>query len=109
MVNEANMYLEDGEYTREGLKVITTFINGGVLDENTSQEFCYEVANNYFEVQKDYGTAKTYFQRLDENIYPDARYYIDLCNEMREFTDNDKRVMELMSIEMDKGENNGKS
>lgn len=109
MIESASAEIVNGEYSLDGLKIICGYLDGNFLDDETESYFTYEVAKNYFEVQKDYGAAKTYFQRLDENIYPDARYYIDLCNEMREFTDNDKRVMELMSIEMDKGENNGKS
>lgn len=76
---DAEKYIVDGEYTKEGLKLLTTFINSGCLDECTSQYYIWEVAMNYFEVQKDYRTAYRYFDRLDENIYPEVAYLKKIC------------------------------
>lgn len=74
-----NNYIENGEYSREGIKLIVTFINSGCLDYDTEQEFIFEVAKNYFEVQRDYPSAKKYFERLDTTRYPEALYMSQLC------------------------------
>lgn len=79
MVQKANVYMEDGEYTLEGIKIITAFINSGCLNESTKQEFSYEVAINYFEVQRDYTQAYKYFAKLDLDKYPDAECFMAIC------------------------------
>jgi len=85
MLNSASQYIENGEYNLQGLKIICGYIDGNFLNRDTSQYFCLEVARNYFEIQKDYVLAKTYFRRLDESVYPEKQYYLRLCEMMSGF------------------------
>lgn len=79
MISAANIYIEDDEYTRQGIKVITTFLNSGCLPEETEEEFTLEVAKNYFEIQRNYKEALKYFERLDEKKNREIKYYKELC------------------------------
>ena len=99
MINKASLYIEDGEYTAKGLKIICGYIDGNFLDEETKNQFTYEVAKNYFEVQKDYASAKVYFSRLDETLFPDVKEYKILCDKMRRFDEEDYKSLLLYEIE----------
>lgn len=111
MLSEAAEHFEDGHYTKEGLKIICGYIDGNFLDEDAKQYFCYEVAKNYFNVQKDFATAKVYFEKLDKERFDDVGYYIDICRKMTSFNDSDEKLKELFlsEIKIKEGgdENNG--
>ena len=115
MISAANIYIKDDEYTRQGIKVITTFLNSGCLPEETEEEFTYEVARNYFVIQQNYKEALKYFERLDEEKYAEIKYYKKLCQlEMRfDFDETEAlncigqfyRDMEMESVSVKKYEN----
>lgn len=92
MVTEADKYIEDGNYTKEGLKIITTFINSGCLDDETEQEFIFEAAKNYFEIQSEYVYAERYFRKLNQEKFPEAKYYIELCKLEQSFDFDEEKV-----------------
>ena len=85
MIELCSHYVENGEYTKEGIRIICGYLDGNFLDEQTSQSFTYEVARNYYEIQGDYVSAKRYFERIDFKKYPEVEEYLKKCNEMTEF------------------------
>lgn len=90
MLNEAGMHINNGEYDIEGVKIIGSYIDGELLDGDVSDKYAYEIAMNYFTIQKDYIRAKSYFEILSKEKYPEAKYYIDMCNCLSTFeNDND--------------------
>lgn len=89
MVELSEMYIEDGEYTKEGIKIIRGYIDGNFLDSETAEYFTYEVARNLFEIQADYALAGRYFERLDCNKYPEVRYFLQLCKCMTSFSNEE--------------------
>lgn len=96
MVSKASKYTRDGEYTLEGLKVITTFIDGKCLSEETENRFTYEVAMNYFRIQHDYSKAYKYFMKLDSKEYPEVDYLMEICRLQMEFEYDSNEVMECI-------------
>lgn len=104
MVNSIAEYMEDGEYTEKALKIICGYIDGNFLDEQSREKYTYEVAKNYFEIQKDYANAKIYFLRLDEEKYPEVKEYISICDKMRSFSDSDEELIRIMKGEVNKKE-----
>lgn len=113
MLEKAEQYLVNGSYSGEGIRIICGYIDGHFLDEDVNEKYTYEVAKNFFEVQKDYAMAGIYFRRLDENKYPDAAEYIRICNKMRSFEGDEEQIISgLMKLEIDENteevlENNG--
>lgn len=85
MVQQTEKYIQDGEYTPEGIKIIRGYLDGNFLDEKTEEYFTYEVARNLFEIQRDYSSAKRYFTRLNEEEYPEIQYFIQICDIMTGF------------------------
>ncbi len=79
LVAKATGYMEDGEYTREGIGIIKACINSGTLSPECEQEFIFEVAVNSMLVAGDYKTAAVYFARLDPREYPETEDYLRLC------------------------------
>lgn len=96
MIADASNYINEGEYTLEGLKIITTFIDSGCLDENSMESFAYDVAMNYFLIQHDYNKAYRYFSKLDENEYPEVMYMMKLCNAQTGFIYDDENIIECI-------------
>lgn len=99
MISRASRYIENGDYTNKGIKIICGYLDGNFLDDETAEYFTYEVAKNYYEVQKDYASARTYFSRLNKEKYPAVEEYIKRCDQMRKFTSFDNEIKELMNIE----------
>jgi len=85
LVKDATRYMVDGEYTPEGIGIIKACINSGRLPEDCEQEFIFEVAMNSMLVSGDYKTAAAYFDRLDENRFPEAADYKQLCTMQSRF------------------------
>ena len=104
MINKAGLYIENGEYTVDGLRIICGYIDGNFLDEETKEYFTYEVAKNYFEIQRDYQSAKAYFLRLDEKKYPEITEYIKICNKMHSF-DSEDELLRIMQVEVNESGN----
>ncbi|MDE6434101.1 MAG: serine/threonine protein kinase [Lachnospiraceae bacterium] len=74
-------YMDDAE---TGLSRITYYINQGRDHIDKDQELILNVAMDYFEVQKDYKISAYYFNMLDEDEYPEARYYSTIALAMGE-------------------------
>ncbi len=85
MLAEAGLHMEEGDYTKEGVKIICGYLNSGCLSERTEQQFLYEAARNYFELQNNYKEAKRYFERLNEKVYPEKLFFLKLCVLQTEF------------------------
>lgn len=96
MVEKASMYIEDGEYTLPGVKILCGYIDGGFLDEKSQQQFTFIVARNYFEIQKDYVSAKNYFSRLDDTDYPEKGVYMQLCRCIGGFSEGEESVGKII-------------
>lgn len=96
MLTNVAMYMEEGEYTIEGLKMITAYIDGGFLASDVSIKFTYEVAMNYFGVQRDYDKAYKYFSKIDSEVYEDVPYLIKLCKAQMEFDFDREEVLECL-------------
>jgi len=90
MISEAGNCIEDGEYSKEGIKIICGYLDSGCLNEEICQQFTYEAAKNYFEVQNNYKAAKRYFEKLDRELYPEACFFIELCRLQTEFSEDAK-------------------
>lgn len=101
MLTKASEYIENGEYNLQGVKIICGYIDSRLLDDKTTDYFTYEVAKNYFDIQKDYGKARIYFKRLDLNIYPEAARYIRLCDGMRKFSDDENTLAGMLTNEIE--------
>ena len=76
---ETDRFIRNGEYTEEGIKLITSFLASGCLDDETQQDMSLEVAMYYFEVQRDYKKAYRYLTKLNELKYPEVSYLMELC------------------------------
>jgi len=85
MVNAASEYLVDGQYTRQGIRIICGYIDSDFLDESSKSKYSYEVARYYFDEMKEYSTAAHYFALTDINDYPEAEYYREQCEKMKSF------------------------
>ena len=93
MIAQANEHIVDGEYTQEGIRIICGYIESGCLDEETNNRFIFEVARNYFSVRRNFREARRYFDMLDKEAYPEAVYYMELCDLQMSFEeDNDRYV-----------------
>lgn len=79
MLKEAGGYMKDGDYTKEGIKIICGYLSSGCLSEETEQQFLYEAARNYLELQHNYKEAGRCFERLKEEDYPEKRFFLKLC------------------------------
>lgn len=99
MIENASKYIEEGEYTLDGIRIICGYINGDFLDSSTEEKFTYEVARNYFEVQKDYSMARVYFKRLDKSKYPGVSDYLEKCDSMCSFSERDKEIAKLLKLD----------
>lgn len=79
MLKEAGGHRKDGDYTKEGIKIICGYLNSGCLSEETEQQFLYEAARNYLELQHNYKEAGRCFERLKVEAYPEKRFFLKLC------------------------------
>ncbi|MCR4807456.1 MAG: serine/threonine protein kinase [Lachnospiraceae bacterium] len=96
MIAEANEHIENGEYTREGIRIICGYIESGCLDEDICERFTYEVARNYFSVERNYREALRYFEKLDKEKWPEADYYIRLCRLQVSFEEDNEKYLECL-------------
>lgn len=101
MILRASNYIENGEFTKGGLNIISSYLCGDYLDEDTKDLYTFEIAKNYFEVQKDYASAQYYFKKLNKEKYPQVEEYLILCERMRGFNSEDDRLVMLMQDEID--------
>lgn len=85
MIDDATRYMKDGEYTKEGMGIIKGFVQSGCLSKKTEQEFILEMAKNCLYIQQDYKTAAVYYSKLDDDDYPNAKDYENLCRMMSGF------------------------
>lgn len=92
MIALSDEHIENGQYTREGIDIICGYLNGGYLDKDTEIQFTYKVAMYFFNIQKDYVNAYTYFKRIEESGYSDVSEYLLVCEKMRGFSDSSEIV-----------------
>lgn len=89
MVMEISKFVDDGEYTKDGIRIICGYLDGNFLDEESSEYYTYVVARNLFEIQRDYSNAKRYFDRLNKDKYPESIYFSKICESMTGFSRDD--------------------
>ncbi|MBR4719420.1 MAG: serine/threonine protein kinase [Lachnospiraceae bacterium] len=97
MIAEANEHICDGEYTDEGIRIICGYIEAGCLDSETCGRFTYEVARNYFAVKRNYREAFRYFEMLDQQVYPEVSYYMELCSLQMSFEEDKDRYIKCLT------------
>lgn len=85
LVNRISDCIEDGEYTKDGIRIICGYLDGNFLDEETNRYYTYVVARNLFLIQRDYLSAMQYFERLPIDEYPEVQYFTRLCMYMTSF------------------------
>lgn len=110
MIGKASMYMEDGNYTKESMRIICGYIDSNLLDQETKEKYTYEVAKYYFEKEKDYTLAGIYFRRLNKEKYPDVYGYIRTCDNMSSFDGSEMQFVRLMKLQIEEEEdikNNG--
>ena len=102
MLSEASQYMENGKHTKASLNVISGYINGQFIAGETEEDFIYEIAKAYFLDVRDYYLSLRYFRRLDLNDagvnekYPDAHFYIELCELLTDFYRDKDSVNEVL-------------
>lgn len=101
MIKKASVYVDNGEYTKLGLRVISGYLSGDFLDDDTKEYYTFVVAKNYFEVQKDYASAQYYFRKLSSEKYPELEEYLSVCKRMKGFENDDERIYMLMKNEVE--------
>lgn len=81
-----NLYVNYiGDY-QTGLNKVTYYIDKGYYDVDKNNEVVMEVAMSYFDVVKDYKTASTYFQMIDDD--EQAKYYSNIALALGELNTN---------------------
>ena len=101
MIAKASENMENGEYSREAIRIICGYIDGNFLDKESDEKYSYEVARYYFYKERDYARAKVYFKRLSIDKYPEVEGYIKVCNKMSSFDGNEERMADLMKAEVE--------
>ena len=101
MIKMASENMENGEYSREAIRIICGYIDGNFLDKESDEKYSYEVARYYFYTEKDYARAKIYFKRLSIDKFPEVEGYIKVCNKMSSFDGNEERMADLMKAEVE--------
>ena len=96
MMEELAGHTKDGEYTDEGIRIISGYIESGCLDDETEAHFIYEVARNYFGVKRNYREALRYFKKLDQQMYPDVSFCIRLCELQLSFEEDNDNYAECL-------------
>ncbi|MCM1180724.1 MAG: serine/threonine protein kinase [Clostridium sp.] len=86
-------YMNDAE---TGLSRITYYIDQGKNHMDKDQELIFNVAMDYFELQKDYKTSAYYFNMLDEDEYPQTRYYSTIAMAMGELNVDYESLLEQL-------------
>jgi len=66
-------------YSPEELKMMSLCVNSGDLNREEEEFFSFEIGRCYFEKYGDFREAKRYFERIDENRWPQREYYLKLC------------------------------
>lgn len=98
MAGDASIHMEAGEYTKEGMGIIKTFVQSGCLDAQTEQTFIYELARNNLYIQKDYKTAAVYYSKLDNTKYPSAGDYCKICKMISGFLPMNEDSLRLIGV-----------
>lgn len=80
-LNLLDIYINRDE-TDSGLAKIEIYINDqyGHVDKNN--EVLFKMGMTYFDIKSDYVSALKYFQKVDEEEIPDAKYYKSLATTM---------------------------
>lgn len=95
LVQQATGYMEEGQYTPEGIGIIKACIESGTLSKDCEQEFIFEVAEYSMLISKDYRTAAAYFAKLDPAKYPEADDYLELCKLQTGFDNDPGKAQEV--------------
>ena len=101
MIKNVSENMENGEYSREAIRIICGYIDGNFLDKESDEKYSYEVARYYFYTEKDYARAKVYFSRLSTDKFPEVNGYIKVCNKMSSFDGNEEKMADLMKAEVE--------
>lgn len=97
MLSDASIYLKNGEYTADGIKVISEYVDSGNLDNSTRSKYAYIVAKANFEIFHDYDTAEKYYRMVDVMQYPEVDYCMVLCQLQKSFVKpKEKEVLECL-------------
>lgn len=96
MIRLSSSCIENGEYTLRGVRIIEGYITSMRLEESVREQYAFEAARTYFTVYTDYERAKNLFEILDKDEYPEAEYYIRLCDIVRDFNSDDSDIKECL-------------
>lgn len=96
ILNEVPPDNDSGGMSNEKLSLIENYINTGKLPYEDEQYYSFEIAREYFENRCDYRMAKRYFLRLDEDSYPQKKYYLGLCNLQTGFDYDRQEIKEYL-------------
>jgi len=107
MLNEASIYMENGRHTKESLGVISSYINGNFINDETAKAFIYEAGKAYFVELRDYYLSLRYFRKLRDiekesesdilTEFPDATYYLELCEVLTDFDSDKSEVLDVIN------------
>lgn len=94
-----DIYINRNE-TDAGLTKIETYIKDGYGKTNENNELLFKVGMTYFDIKRDFSTALTYFQKIDEEELPEAKYYKSLATTMSTLNiDYEEFAQELIAFE----------
>jgi len=96
LISEVSKMTEDGEYTKEAIRLICTYLDSNCLGEDIKRRFTYEVAENYFLVQRNYKEALKYYKKIDSEAYPEISYCIELCKLQTSFSEDYRKREECL-------------
>ncbi len=91
----ATQYMEDGEYSPEGIRIIRACISSNTLSHECEQDMIFEVAMNAMLIAHDHRTAATYFAKLDPARYPQAADYMKLCDAVGTFEEDTDEALSI--------------
>lgn len=94
-----DIYIKRDE-TDSGLAKIETYMNDKYGNVHKNNQVLFKVGMTYFDIKSDYVTALKYFNQVDEDEIPDARYYKSLAITMGSMNvDYKKFVTKLQEFE----------
>ncbi|MDY0408701.1 protein kinase [Virgibacillus soli] len=83
-----------------GLQLVKSHIENKYGNTHKNNEVLYKMGMTYFDYQKNYQEALTYFRQVDQKEFPSVVYYKTLATAMSQLEiDYDKFVDELVSFE----------
>jgi serine/threonine protein kinase len=80
-INLLNIYIRRDE-TDSGLAKIEAYINDKYGNVHKNDEVLFKVGMTYFDIKSDYVSALRYFDMVDTEEIPDAKYYQSLATTM---------------------------